>query len=268
MTKQPKPSRKTDPFVLYQQAVQSPEADIGMVDRHYRKLAGRPARTFREDFCGTALLSCAWVQLGPERRAMGIDLDAPTLRWARKHNLSQLSDDERGRIDLVRANVLDVHTPKTDIRAAFNFSYWVFKTRPQMLAYIRNAKRSLNRGGMLMIDVWGGSESLTVHQDRKRVRGFTYIWDQRSFDPISGFCDCRIHFEFPDGSRLRNAFTYDWRLWTLPEMRDILDEAGFKDIHVLWETTERSTGRGSGIFRRTERAEAEKSWIACLIGRA
>jgi SAM-dependent methyltransferase len=268
MSKQPKPSRKTDPQILYQLAVQSPEADIGMVDRHYRRLTGRPAGSFREDFCGTALLSCEWVKLGPDRRATGIDLHGPTLRWGRQHNLSQLTDDERSRIELVRANVLDIHAPKTDIRAAFNFSYWVFKTRPQMLAYIQNARRSLKRGGMLIIDVWGGSESQTIHTDRRRTHGFTYVWEQKSFDPISGHCDCRIHFEFPDGSRLRNAFTYDWRLWTLPEMRDILQEAGFEDIHVLWETTERKTGKGTGLFRRMEKVEPETSWVACLVGRA
>ena len=66
MTRQPKPSRKTDPFILYQNAVQSPEADIGMIDRHFRKLTGRHAVSFREDFCGTAQLSCEWVRLGPD----------------------------------------------------------------------------------------------------------------------------------------------------------------------------------------------------------
>jgi len=176
MTKQPKPSRRTDPHILYQEAVQSPEADIGMIDRHFRKLAGRSAQSFREDFCGTALLSCEWVRLGPERRAIGVDLDAATLRWGRRHNLSQLADDERARIELVQANVLDISRPKVDIVGAFNFSYWVFKTRPQMLAYIRSARRTLNRGGMLIIDVWGGSESQSLHTDRKRVRGFTYVW--------------------------------------------------------------------------------------------
>jgi hypothetical protein len=28
---------------------------------------------------------------------------------------------------------------------------------------------------------------------------------------------CHIHFDFEDGSRLERAFSYDWRLWSLPE---------------------------------------------------
>lgn len=263
----PKFSPKTDPHILYQEAVQSPEGDIRLIDRHYKKLFGRPARTFREDFCGTALLSCEWVKLGKDRRAFGVDLDAPTLKWGRTHNLSQLSDDQRARIDLVRANVLEIARPKVDVLAALNFSYCVFKTRALMLAYVKNAHRSLNRDGMLFMDIWGGSESQTEHTDRRSIPGgYTYVWEQRSFDPISFHADCRIHFEFPNGKKLRNAFTYDWRMWTLPELKDIFAEAGFKDIHVLWETSN-DKGQGTGVFRRTERTTDEESWIACVVGR-
>lgn len=263
----PKYSHRTDPFILYQNAVQSPEGDIQLIDRTYRKIFGRPARSFREDFCGTALLSCEWVRLGKDRTAIGVDLDAPTLRWGRKHNLSTLTEDEQMRIELVRANVLDLARPKVDVLAALNFSWWVFKTRAQMLAYVRNAYRSLNRNGMLFMDIWGGTESQTEHTDRRRIAGgYTYVWEQRSFDPISFHTDCRIHFEFPNGKKLRNAFVYDWRMWTLPELKDIFAEVGFKDIHVLWETSD-ANGRGTGIYRRTEKASEEESWIACVVGR-
>lgn len=264
---QPKPSPTTDVHVLYQEAVQSPETDVRFYDRHFKKITGRAPRLFREDFCGTAALSCAWVELGADRRAVGVDLDAPTLKWAKANNLSALSDDARTRVDLVRANVLDVHRPKADILVAVNFSYCIFKSRALMLDYARNARRSLDRGGMLFMDAWGGSETQAVQRDRKRCRGFTYVWDQISFDPITYHADCRIHFEFPDGRKIRNAFTYDWRLWTLPELRDILEEAGFRDIHVLWETTELRTGGGTGIFRRLERGSADKSWVAYIVAR-
>jgi SAM-dependent methyltransferase len=267
MTSRRKLGPKDDPHLLYQEAVQSPEVDARLIDRHYRKLAGRPARLFREDFCGTALLSCAWVGLGSDRKAIGVDLDRAPLRWGKENNLAQLPDGERARISLVRADVRKVSKPKADIVVALNFSYCVFKQRREMLGYVANARRSLNPGGMLFMDIWGGSDSQTEHKDRTRRRGFTYVWEQRSFDPITFRADCRIHFEFPDGRTRRNAFTYDWRLWTLPELRDIFEEAGFKDVHVLWETADRN-GRGTGVFRRTETTTAEESWIACLVGRA
>lgn len=267
MTAQPKLTPKTDIHVLYQEAVQSPEADVRDIARYFKKLTGRPAGLFREDFCGTALLACAWVKLGPGRRAVGIDLDEPTLRWGETHNLSQISDGARARIELINADVLDIRRPRADVIAALNFSYCIFKTRAQMLAYATNARRSLNRDGMMILDAWGGSETQTICRERKRLHGCTYVWDQVSFDPVTYHIDCRIHFEFPNGRRLRNAFTYDWRLWTLPELRDILDEAGFKDVHVLWETTDRKTNKGTGNFRRAERGEADRSWVAYIVGR-
>lgn len=265
MTKPKKLPSSTDAHYLYQEAVQSPDVDVRILDRHFRRTVGRPARLFREDFCGTALFSCEWVKLSPDRRAIAIDIDAATLRWGERHNLSALSENARERIELIHADVLDIRRPKADIIGAFNFSYCVLKSRPQMLEYVKNARRSLNRDGMLIMDVWGGSATQTEHYDRRRLRGCTYFWDQLSFDPISYHAQCRIRFEFPNGLKLRNAFTYDWRLWTLPELRDILLEAGFDDIHVLWESSDK-TGKGTGVFRRVDRVAPEDSWVAYIVG--
>ena len=268
MTSQKKLLPTTDAHFLYQEAVQSPDVDVRFIDRHFRRTTGRPARLFREDFCGTALLACEWVKLGPDRRAIGVDIDAATLRWGEQHNLSALPEKARARIDLVRADVLDVRRPQADVVAAFNFSYCVLKTRPQMLEYARNARRSLARGGMLIMDVWGGSLTQTRHTDRKRLPGCTYLWEEVSFDPVSYHTECRIHFQFANGRSLRNAFTYQWRLWTLPELREILSEAGFADVHVLWESADRKSGKGTGVFRRVTQVATEQSWIAYVVGSA
>jgi SAM-dependent methyltransferase len=264
----PPPSAR-DPHVLYTRAVQTPDIDVRFLDWLYRKNAGGPAEIFREDFCGTAALSCAWVKLGTARRAIGVDLHGQTLSWGKKHHLSQLTPEQRQRIQLVKANVLDVRRPKADILCAFNFSYSVFKTRAQMQAYASNARRSLAPGGLLVMDAWGGSEVQMVHTERRRLKdGLTYVWEQASFDPITHDIECRIHFEFRDGRRpLRNAFIYDWRLWTLPELQEVMQQAGLEDVHVLWEGTTRS-GRGNGVFKRRTRGDADQAWIAYVIGRA
>ena len=269
MTKAPKLTPKTDVHLLYQAAVQSPDIDVPFFDRHFRKLVGRPAKVFREDFCGTAHLSCEWVRQNPERRAVGVDLHGPTLQWGKKHNLSQLTKEQQGRVQLIKANVLDVQKPKADIVAALNFSYCIFKQRSQMLAYVANAHRSLNRDGLFILDAWGGSETQSIPQrDRKRLRdGCTYVWEQVSFDPLSYHTDCRIHFEWKNGAKRRNAFTYDWRLWTVPELKDILAEVGFKDLKILWETTNKKTGGGTGNFRYMEKGSADRGWIAYLLAR-
>ncbi len=68
-----------------------------------------------------------------------------------------------------------------------------------------------------------------------------------------------------DGSRIRRAFAYDWRLWILPEVRDLLLEAGFTGVEVYWEGTDGETGEGNNIFTRRERAIDDPAWIAYIV---
>jgi SAM-dependent methyltransferase len=260
-------ARNADKHDLYQKSVQAPDTDARFLARLYKKHNHRPARLFREDFCGTAILSCEFVRLHRDNRALGVDLHQPTLDWGRKHNLSELNTDQRRRVKLIRDNVLNVRSPKADIIAAMNFSYQVFKTRKELGSYIKNAHRALKKDGLFLMDAWGGSQTQVLMEERKRLPGFTYIWDQADFDPLTHRILCKIHFEFRDGSRMRNAFVYDWRLWTLPEMQELMDEAGFRDIHVLWEGTDQRTGSGNGVFRRVNRGGDEVAWIAYVVGK-
>lgn len=265
--KKPKPTARTaDKHVLYEQSVQAPEEDAKFFSRYYKKYTGEPLRLFREDFCGTATLSCHVVRLHRENEAIGVDLDAPTLDWARRHNVLALEPEARERVRLVRGNVLDVRSPKAQMVAALNFSYSVFKTRAVMGRYIENAYASLQKGGLFVMDAWGGGQAQFIMKERRRQKGFTYVWDQAHFDPITHHMICKIHFEFRDGTRMKNAFVYDWRLWTLPELRELMEEAGFEDVHVLWEGTDRETGEGNGVFRRVGRGGDEEAWIAYVIG--
>lgn len=268
MKKRKLTARTADRHVLYQDSVQDPEGDAVYLSRYYRKVTGRELRFLREDFCGTAILSTEFVRLHEKNHAIGVDLHAPTLAWGRRHNLSQLTPEQRDRITLLRKNVLAVRRPQVQMIAALNFSYCVFKTRPDLLAYFKNTRRSLKRGGVFMIDLYGGPEAEVEQQERTRLQGFTYIWDQSSFDPLSFHTVCKIHFEFRDGTRMRNAFVYDWRLWTIPELRELFGEAGFRDVHVLWESTDLKTGRGNGIYRRISRGHADSAYIAYVVGRA
>ena len=70
---------------------------------------------------------------------------------------------------------------------------------------------------MFFIDAYGGWESHQPMQEHRKIKeGFTYVWDQDEVCPIDNGVVNYIHFEFKDGSKLKNAFTYEWRLWTLP----------------------------------------------------
>ncbi len=258
-------ARTVDKHRLYELSVQEPGADLDFAERQYRRRRGTPPRLVREDFCGTAALSCKWVRRRRANRALGVDLDPNVLAWGRRHNLAPLGEAAE-RVTLVEANVLDVQAPKADMTLAMNFSYWVFKTRPELVRYLRSAYRGLKPDGVMVLDAFGGSDSQVVLEEKRRVAGqaFTYVWDQAKFNPITNEITCHIHFEFPDGSRMPRAFTYHWRLWSLTEVCEALRETGFRTADVYWEG-EGQDGEGDGVFRRTTRAENCPGWIAYIV---
>ncbi len=253
-----------DPHQLYERAVQSPEAEVAFIDRTFRTLRGRSPEVLREDFCGTAFLACTWARSRRTRRAIGVDLDAGTLAWAIAHNLSWLTPEERTRVELIRDDVTRVRAGEVDLVAAFNFSYFIFKTRARLLEYFRAARRALVSDGVLYLDCYGGYEAQDVMEEPRKFAGFTYVWDQAAFNPITSETLCHIHFRFPDGTALNRAFTYDWRLWSIAEIRELLLEAGFARSTVYWEGSDRK-GEGNGIFRPTSRGEVCAGWVAYVI---
>ena len=70
---------QADRHVLYQEAVQDPEAEIDFVEETWAQLRDRPAELLREDFCGTANTACEWVRRQPFHCAIGVDLDGGVL---------------------------------------------------------------------------------------------------------------------------------------------------------------------------------------------
>ena len=255
--------RKADLHWLYEQAVQNPEAEVEFVERVFSESFGRPARFLREDFCGTANLGCRWVEAHPENTMLGVDIDGPTLDWGRRHNLSRLNGAE-SRVTLVQDDVRNVVSPRADVLAATNFSWWCFHTRAELLGYLRNCHASLKDQGMLMLDIYGGPEAQVPQFEERDCDGFTYIWDQDVFNPITHEYRCKIHFRFDDGSELQNAFEYHWRLWSIPETVDILKEAGFDKVEVYWEGAD-SEGEPDGDFQVNTEGDTAPAWVAYIV---
>ena len=133
--------------------------------------------------------------------------------------------------------------------------------------YFETARATLADPGMLVLDAYGGADALRCETERRKVGGFTYVWDQHSYDPITGAATNFIHFRFPDGSEMKKAFEYHWRLWTLPEIRELLNEAGFKDVVVYWEGTDDETEEGNGEFTVAKTGEACPGWVAYLVAK-
>jgi SAM-dependent methyltransferase len=241
-----------------------PSADVRFFRRVFRAEFDRPPTVLREDFCGTGYLSCTWASASREHVAFGLDIDPEPLAWGEAHNRAELSASVMERVELIEGNALDVLPRKADIVCALNFSWFCFHTRPELLRYFRAARANLRSEGLFVLDIEGGPEVQTVLEERRRVGRFTYIWDQASFDGIGNRTLCHIHFRFRDGSELRRAFTYDWRLWSMPEVRDLLLEAGFDRVDAYWEGDD-GKGSGNGVFTRRERAENSEAWIAYVV---
>lgn len=257
-------AEKADRHATYEKAVQTPDIESAFVADTFRRIRKRAAQSFREDFCGTAALACEWVRGGPKRRAIGVDLDPEVLEWGKRRHYDRLKPAQQARMKHVLGDVARVRTERVDVVGAFNFSYWIFKTRPEMLKYFRRVRESLVDDGIFFLDAYGGYEAYKEIRETTECKGFTYIWQQEKYYPVTGEMLCHIHFRFPDGSRMNKAFSYDWRLWSLPEIRELLAEAGFSRVTVWWEGTGKD-GRGNGEFSPEPRGEADAGWVAYVI---
>lgn len=257
---------QADRHILYQHSVQCVETEIDFVDTTYQEIKGKKAQILREDFCGTMNSSCEWIKRRDDNIAHCVDLDEEVLQWGKDNNLSKLTDKQIKNINIYNENVINVDVKPVDIVLAMNFSYWILKERKVLIDYFNNIRtKGLKKDGLLFLDFYGGYEAFEELEEKTKHKelGFTYIWDQNKYNPITGECTNHIHFHFKDGSKMREAFTYTWRLWTMPEMLDILHEAKFKPT-VYWEGADEE-GEGNGIFEPTTEGEADAGWIAYIV---
>lgn len=257
-------AEQADIHDLYEQSVQAVDIEVEFLGETFRALRGREALSLREDFCGTASLSCEWARSSNRRHAIGVDNDADVLDWGRRNRIARLPEAARARVKLLNEDVRTVSSDPVDIVGAFNFSYFCFKTRDEMRGYFARVRDALKPDGVFFLDAFGGPEASDLVKEKTKHDGFTYVWEQAEFEPITGRILCHIHFKFPDGSKIKRAFTYDWRLWTLPELRELLLEAGFSKVRVYWEGDD-GEGGGNGEFTEHATGEADLAWIAYLV---
>jgi len=256
-------AKKADKHWLYEESVQNPVEEVRIINRVFKKQYGRRPTFLREDFCGTANLCAYWVKGRRSNTALGVDMHGPTLAWGRQHNLQPLGKAAE-RVTLVQDDVRNVTAPRADVISAQNFSWWTFKSRPELLGYFQSCYTNLRDEGMLLLDIYGGPEAQIEQLEEREQEGFTYVWDQDHFNPVTNEIRCLIHFQFHDGSELQRAFSYDWRLWSIAETRDLLADAGFRTSVVYWETAD-ADGEPSGIFRPSSRGDDAPAWVSYIV---
>ena len=272
-----------DLHALYESAVQNVEADVEFIDKVYQEEHGQLPNLVREDFCGTGSFAAAFVAERPDNVAYGVDLDEPTVAWGREHRVAPLGESAP-RVHLEVGNVLDRHEVKVQVQTAFNFSYFIFKERSEMKRYFANVYDSLLPGGLFILDLFGGTDSMTdikeeTERDETRdpdgrlVPPLTYTWEQASFNPVTHEMVCYIHLRVKKGAsggakrKIKRAFTYDWRIWTLPELRDLCAEVGFERSDAYTEGWDEDEDEGDGNFERVDDFDNDGSWIAYLVAK-
>jgi hypothetical protein len=262
----PIPSR----FQLYEMTVQSPNWQVDYLPQFHEWLTGVAPRHFREDFCGSARITCEWVKRHPQNTACGLDLDSGVLAYAQKFNLKRLTAQAQKRITLKKQDVRTPTRKKYDWIGAFNYSLFTFQDRKDLIRYFKSTHQSIGKRGTLFLEIAGGPGFLrpSIQKKTLRIAGVgrvTQAWEQQAFDPVTGMNDYAIHFQLPDRSWIQNAFTYHWRIWGIREIREALQEAGFKKTVVLWQKSD-SSGEPTNELLPVEEAPQEDFYLCYVVG--
>ncbi|KAM7272966.1 hypothetical protein ACFE04_027630 [Oxalis oulophora] len=167
--------------------------------------------------------------------------------------------------------------PTRDIVCAFNYSCCCLHKRADLVSYFKNVLGVLSRkGGIFVMDLYGGTSSENKLKLQRKFPNFTYTWEQAEFDIVERKTRISLHFHLQkQQKKLRHAFSYSWRLWSMPEIKDCLEEAGFRSVH-FWlrempdtEQNRSTMGFGAGKdvkYEEVESFEQVDAWNAYIIG--
>ncbi|KAH9659943.1 hypothetical protein KPL70_024048 [Citrus sinensis] len=166
--------------------------------------------------------------------------------------------------------------PARDIICAFNYSCCCLHKRADLVLYFKHVLHALSKkGGIFVMDLYGGTSSEQKLRLQRRFANFTYVWEQAEFDIIERKTRISLHFHLQkEQKKLRHAFSYNWRLWSLPEIKDCLEEAGFRSVH-FWlrempDAREMRNTEGLGVSRDAKYEEIkcfqqQDAWNAYIV---
>lgn len=257
-----------DRLELYRWAVQDPETHAEVLRIMYMCMnPGHTASLLREDFAGTAADSVAWVALREGRRAVAVEIDAPTVLWA-KERAERILGSRASGVEFIVSDVMQAgpsEAPQADIVSVLNYSIFYFHERAALRRYFLHAAKCLAPRGLLGLNAFGGTQSTQALTRRRQVAPsprlpteagalpFEYLWEQEPRDADYPRLDAAIHFMIPDPTspggvhEVRDAFRYDWRVWTIEELIEELHAASFDDVEVWRHTYDPAEG-SAGLF--------------------
>jgi len=267
-----RPSR----YDLYEIAAQVPPIQA----RFLRAVHGRNPHVLAEDFAGPAGIARAWLAIAPHFRAIVTDRDPEPLEHAKARLAERLEEAPDARATWNVCDVLEAGG-RADVIAALNFAACELHERETLMTYLRHSLLRLEADGVLVLDVYAGPDAMLTGVSEQVIETddgeIVYQWEQIEADPLTGRVRNAMHFRLPDGSELRDAFVYDWRLWTVPELRDALREAGFARTEVYTRLGEAMTA--DALIVRPDSIDGERTepfeddddngpFVAYVVGRA
>jgi len=258
-----------DKHDLYELCVQNPDALIPLLNA----IHNNTPQVLAEDFAGTSILSHQWVEQSEQHRAIATDLDQEALH---KHG-------DHPRITKHLATVNDAQpgpNKSADIIFVGNFSIGYHHTRAELVAYLKQARARLNHtNGTFLCDTYGGENAYTlggVHRPTPMAsigapgHICRYTWEQRDADPLTGMVTDVIHFRIQHAGNITeeydDAFVYHWRLWSVPELRDAMREAGFKTTNVYAKLADAIDDEGNAYITPVQdpQDELDESFIVLV----
>jgi SAM-dependent methyltransferase len=245
---------------LYDLCVTSPRRFVPFL----RAVHGGSPRVLREDFAGGAAVAKAWPGMVPKGRAIAVDVDPKPL--ARCRGIAG--------VRAIASDVLTCHA-RADIITATNFPLGYWHDRGSLVTYLRRCAARLTPGGVFVADLYGGSESLKTGTFKTKLRApegdrIVYTWEQREFSHITMRATNAMHFRVtPRRGRVyeyRDAFTYDWRVWSIPEFTDAAHDAGFARVEVYDRLADAIDSDG-GVMVRPVDGELDDPFVVYVVGR-
>lgn len=268
---------------LYERCVQNP----AVVVRLLRAIHGGQPSLLREDFSARARVSRAWCETIQGARAVAVDVDGSLLRRPGRGVTAVVGDVLRQ----------PAGGPRADVIFVGNFSIGEIHSRGALVRYLERSRARLSPGGVFVCDTYGGASAFRVGAVQRthpwtpageagahrrpggsadlRIR---YTWEQRDADPLTGMVTNAIHFRVLRGTdvvgEITDAFVYRWRLWSVPELREAMTEAGFDATEVYADVAGAVDEEGRPYVRAlagpedlNDGAGPGEGFIVCVAGR-
>lgn len=260
---------------LYEHCVQNIPMTLRMIEAMHAAGARGAARVLHEDFSGSAAFAHAWCRSSTKRSALAIDMDPEAHADGQRHpRLTRLTAD---------VSHLPTRLPvpsKADVVYAGNFATCELHQRAELVSYLARARQRLTPKGVFVCDLYAGpgawrtGDTRVIHPPLTELPrcSIRYTWHQREADLVNNLVANSIDFEVLNARgvaihEILNAFTYQWRLWSIPEMRDAMEEAGFREVDVYPDAPEAVDADGVAYLSPVDFMETKSSAVVYVCAR-